>query len=275
MCRLFALRASQPTQVRESLLWSPYSLRRQSCCDGRGLRHDNGWGIGYYSGGQPYLTRSACSAQNDGRYQALAESITPPTVLAHVRQASVGAVVEQNSHPFLHRSWMFAHNGTLRPFAENPERLRRLIPDHLRPCILGDTDSEHLFYFLLGRLEQAEGYIEGSADAAFISEILKHSLRLLADLFPGEGVEQSEMNFVLTDSRVLVASRWGHSLYWLKRRGCPIALGDKPAQESPDYQAIALASEPTTTESAWAELPDRTVLYIQPDLTCAVTPVLE
>jgi glutamine amidotransferase len=203
----------------------------------------------------------------------LAVSVVASTVLAHVRQASVGALAEHNTHPFMHGPWMFAHNGTLHGFARDPERLRRLIPTHLRQCIEGETDSEYAFYFLLSRLGQVVGSVDGPAEADVVSGIVGDSIRTLADLFPGEGVEPSLMNFVLTDGRVLVASRWGHTLFWLERRGLvPDAL-DGPVSKSPEYRALAIASEPTTTETGWVEVPERSLLRVHPDLTHAVAPI--
>ena len=106
---------------------SPCSLQQQSCADRRGECHDDGWGIGWYPAHECYRVRSTRPAREDPRYGALAVSVVASTVLAHVRQASVGALTEHNTHPFMHGPWMFAHNGTLHGFARDPERLRRLI----------------------------------------------------------------------------------------------------------------------------------------------------
>jgi predicted glutamine amidotransferase len=168
---------------------------------------------------------------------------------------------------------MFAHNGTLHGFAQDPERLGRLIPTHLRQCIQGETDSEHAFYFLLSRLDQVVGSVGGPAEADVVSGIMEDSIRTLADLFPGDGAESSQMNFVLTDGRVLVASRWGHTLFRLERRGLIPDARDGPVEKSPEYRALAVASEPTTTESSWVEVPERSVLRVHADLTHAVTPI--
>jgi glutamine amidotransferase len=203
----------------------------------------------------------------------LAGSLVASTVLAHVRQASVGALTEHNTHPFVYGPWMFAHNGTLQGFARDPERLRRLIPTYLRQCIEGETDSEHAFYFLLSRLGQVVGAVSRQAEADVVAGIVGDSIRTLADLFPGEEAEPSQMNFVLTDGRVLVASRWGHTLFWLERGGLIPDAADGLVGKSSEHRALAIASEPTTTESTWVEVPERSVLRVYPDLTHAVTSI--
>jgi glutamine amidotransferase len=265
MCRLFALCANQPTSVRESLLEAPCSLLRQSGCDRRGLCHDNGWGFGWYAHGRPERVRAAAAAQQDPRYRTAAESLCASTILAHVRRASVGGISERNTHPFIHGPWLFAHNGTLQGFADDADRLRRLIPAGLLRCVQGDTDSEHLFYYLLGRLGPA------TATAETVAEEVRDALHTLAGMFPGDEASPTQLNLVLTDGETLVATRWGHTLFWLERHEA--VAGDGPGEPSTTYHAVAVASEPTTTETGWAEVPDRSVLLIRPDLSHAITPV--
>lgn len=266
MCRLFALRANEPTRAEGSLLLAPHSLSRQSLCDARSLSHDNGWGIGYYVDGQARRVRSERSAHDDPRFRETAERVVTTALLAHIRRASMGAVAVRNSHPFLQGRWLFAHNGTLFGFSQMRERLLQRIPAHLRGCIEGDTDSEHAFYLLLGRLEAVAGGLSGPVKAEAACEALADTLDTLEDLCPGQGDERSQFNFVLTDGRLLVASRWRHSLWWLERRGPGLHFPDRPAASRPDYHAVAIASEPTTDE-AWTEIPDRALFCMRADLS--------
>lgn len=269
MCRLFAFRASHPTSARAALVTAGHSLLRQSCGDRRGECHSDGWGVGHFLGPQPTVTRSARPAATDPLYRQAAEEVAATTLLAHVRQASAGSVAERNCHPFRHGRWLFAHNGTLQGFAANPERLRRLVPDSLRGLIVGETDSEHAFYFVLGLL----GPAAGEADAVTIGRALAEAAARLAELFPGSAAEPTRLNFVLTDGRVLAASRWGHTLFRLERRGAPAPREDGPVRAAPDYRAVAIASEPTSPGEAWAEVPERTVLTVDEELRCALAPV--
>jgi glutamine amidotransferase len=269
MCRIFALQANQPTRVESSLQSAPHSLRNQSGCDRRGVCHESGWGIAYYTPEGPRLVRSARSARQDPRYGELAGSVASGTILAHVRLASSGSVAERNSHPFVHGRWSFAHNGTLFGFGANPDRLRNLIPVPLRQCIGGDTDSEHAFYFILGLLEQRLGSLDRPAEAAAVGEVFAAAVGTLLDLFPGEGDERSQFNGVLTDGRVLVASRRRHSLWWVERHGKGTSAGDGPVGEAAGYRAVAVASEPTTAEN-WSEVPEGSVLHIDPEFRAGV-----
>jgi glutamine amidotransferase len=266
VCRLFAFRANQPTGARAALVTAAHSLLRQSCGDRRGECHADGWGIGHYLEAQPAVTLSTHPAASDPSYRALAEEVAATTLLAHVRQASAGGVAERNCHPFRHGPWLFAHNGTVQGFSAAPERLRELIPAHLRGFVGGETDSEHAFYFVLGLLGQA-------ADAATAGRVLAEAVARLADMFPGTEAGPTRLNFVLTDGRVLAASRWGHTLYRAERRGAPGPDEDGPAQASPDYRAVLIASEPTSSGEGWAEVPERTLLLVDEGLRCTLSPI--
>ena len=259
MCRLLALVANQPTRVAGSLLRAPHSLCRQSACDAQQQKHDNGWGLGYYVHGQAQRVRSVLPADQDPQFRRAAESLTTSILLAHIRRASMGEVAVRNSHPFVYGPWLFAHNGTLFGFDKDRDGLRRLILPQLLPEIKGDTDSEHAFFLFLSLLE-------GRDDPA---AALAQTLHTLANLYPGTGSELSQLNFVATDGRQLLASRWHHSLSWLRRRGEDPNNPDRPMVEGTDYRAVVIASEPTTSE-AWEEVPDQTILNVHPGLTTSI-----
>jgi predicted glutamine amidotransferase len=257
MCRLYALIASQPTRVRDSLLDSPSALIRQSCCDSRGEAHDDGWGIAYCEGGQIQRVRSALQARSDPQFGQLAGRLAATLLFAHVRQASAGGAETRNSHPFIHRRWLFMHNGTLYGFAQDPEPLRRLIPLHLRSSIEGTTDSEHAFFFFLARLEAAGLSIEQPVDGGAARQVLRETIHTLVSLYPRGDEGESQCNFVLSDGVSLLAARWGKGLVWTERRGGEPGAG---------YHGLMVASEPTTPEH-WTEVPEKTLLYVNPDLT--------
>ncbi len=260
MCRMFAVRAERPIRVEDDLLSAPTGLARQSCGDRCGTRHEQGWGIGWFAGDGARLVRSARPAGADPLYAESSRKVCGTTVLAHVRKASMGSVAEANCHPFGYGRWLFAHNGTLQGFPAVRTRLRGAVPPDLVGRIEGETDSEHAFYFLLGRLRRAAGGLEAPADPGVVVGVLTDVIRYLHDLCPGTAVGPSEFNFILTDGRMLAASRWGHTLYRLDRA--------RPGEP----RAAAIASEPTSAEP-WVELPDRCIVRIDPDLSQSTIPI--
>lgn len=262
MCRLFAVRADRPVRVERPLVSAPHALRKQSCCDLRGECHDSGWGVGHFAGGRPVVVRSPHPARSDPRYAETAAAVESPTVIGHVRQASVGSVSERNNHPFAHGRWLFAHNGTVEGLAANPDPLRRMVPDRLRGFIQGETDSEQLFYALLSRLGDR-------TDPEAVAAAVGGLLREVAGHYPGTAKDPTRLNVVLTDGAVMAATWWGHTLHRLDRRGRGAV---DAADGGEDLHAVAVASEPVTPDG-WAELPDRSLLLVRPDLGWEVIPL--
>jgi glutamine amidotransferase len=215
--------------------------------------HEDGWGVGYYKENGAERVRSTRSAALDPFYRELAQSLRARTVVAHVRQASMGTVAERNCHPFVHGRWIFAHNGTVVGFPSIREEVRASLPARLSQCIQGDTDSEHAFFLILARLEKDVGTLESPQPVQALCEAMASTIRWLEERSPRDGKEPSRFNFLLTDGQRLVASRVGHSLFWRK------------AQKNEGAGAVFIASEPTTAEE-WAEIPDRSLVWVDSDL---------
>jgi glutamine amidotransferase len=259
MCRFVAVTADRPAGLGPLLVSGPHALIRQSNCDRRGVCHDSGWGLGYYDGGRPRRVRSIRPAWDDPLFRHTAEVVRTRAAVAHVRLATVGQVAERNCHPFERDGWLFAHNGTLVGFAAEPGPLRRLIPDPFLSDLEGETDSEHVFRLLLARLGNRP-------PADDVAEVVRQTVRELADLYPGSDADSTRLNIVLTNGRVLAATRWGHWLYRFDQRGAG------PIEAAGPVRAVAFASEPPT-EGDWKEVPDRTILLVRDDLSTAVLPV--
>jgi predicted glutamine amidotransferase len=254
MCRFFALRSSVPISLSQALFESPTALAAQSRCDLRGECHGSGWGIATYNG-RPHVVRSIKAAYADPQFAEQAQSTAAKLAMAHVRQASVGAPSIENTHPFVHGRWVFAHNGTLENFAEGKERLLEATPSDLRSRIAGATDSEHVFYFWLGRLRAIAGDLTLPVSVAELAMSLAETVQLLAEWFPAPPGEATRLNFLITNGQLLAATRWRHSLSMLVRRSSPAA----------PVSAVLIASEPTTDEP-WQEVPDGSLVIVDENL---------
>ncbi len=81
--------------------------------------HSDGWGITAWENGVPiYLGREPSNAMLDSKFDdacTLGEKrrLSSP-LIAHLRKASVGLKIVENTHPFVDGEWAFAHNGTIR-----------------------------------------------------------------------------------------------------------------------------------------------------------------
>ena len=266
MCRLFAFRSALPTCGYDSLCGSGNSLVAQSGCDARGESHADGWGLATFDDdGEPRISKSVQPAFGDPRFDELAKSVAT-TLVAHVRQASVGRKALVNSHPFVHGRWVFAHNGTLEHFSARNVPLLDAIPDDLRQTIRGDTDSEVVFLFWLSQLRAFTGGLDKSVNVDTITAAFRQTSKLLDGWFPAHLGEESKFNFVATNGRILAATRWGHSLTWRERlHNDMVGAQDCAVQDGDNFRAIYIASEATDGDH-WHEVPDHSILVVDEGL---------
>jgi glutamine amidotransferase len=207
MCRLYGQRADGSASAEDPLLSHHNALRIQS------HRHSHGWGVAWYERGTPRVLRGILPAHADGDFCEAAAGARSEVVLAHVRDASVGAIRTENTHPFVHGRWTFAHNGTVARFRTSSRvraRLEAEIDPDLRLALLGETDSERCFHLFLTRLRAR---VRPGADAtmAAVRAALAETtevVRRCAD----DASHLSSLNFLVSDGRLLVACRRGRDL---------------------------------------------------------------
>ena len=209
MCRLFGQHAHLGFDSAQPLCSAENALRFQS------HRHPHGWGIGWWEDGQPRVRRGILPAHSDGAFLDAGRAIRAPVVVAHVREASVGPVRQENTHPFLHGRWLFAHNGTVARFEDHAalrEALASEIDLDLRGELRGDTDSERCFYLFLSRLRARARLDQAGLEDVrrALSELTTAVLRIADD---GPRVKPSSLTFLVSDGRLLAACRLGRPLH--------------------------------------------------------------
>lgn len=278
MCRLYGFRATERTKVECSLAHAQNALLAQSRQDHKSESHPDGWGIAFYRNGEPRLERYDKAAYKDIRFGALAERVFSHTVIAHVRLATIGTPAPQNTHPFVYGRWTFAHNGTVTAFRRVRPRIEAELEAPLLAVRRGDTDSELAFLWILSRLGRAGLDLQDPDQPVDgVARVLAESVRILARWSEESGAKRpAKLNLLLTDGSVLLATRWGRSLWWLDRLGiddCEICgIPHVEHQEGAEYRAVVVASEPITDEP-WHEVPERHIFTADADLQTAVRPL--
>jgi predicted glutamine amidotransferase len=236
MCRLFGQHAHPGFDPCEPLCSAENALRFQS------HKHPHGWGVGWYRDGVPQRRLGLLAAHHDESFVAAVKAVCAGVVVAHVRDASIGRVIEENTHPFVHGRWLFAHNGTLARFKKvksvRDALLAEVDPD-LRPQVRGETDSERCFYVFLSRL-RARAPLD-AADLASVRRALAEMTETVARIADVGAEKPSSMNFLVTDGRVLAACRRGRTLH--------LSLDAGPRH------AFVVASEPIG-RSPWEDVPE-------------------
>jgi len=236
MCRLFGQRADPDFDVCKPLCGAHNALRTQS------HRHPHGWGIGWYVGRVPEIRRGLMPAHADDGFVKAARSARSHLVLAHVRDASIGPITPENTHPFVAGHWLFAHNGTVARFRRS-ERVRAAIEAEiaarLRARIRGETDSERCFYVFLTRLAARKG--PGHPGLEEVREALAGTVETISRIADPGSKRPSSLNFLVSDGRLLAACRHGRTLH-----AAPQARGG---------HLFAVASEPIGG-TGWVEVPE-------------------
>ncbi|MBI3185857.1 MAG: class II glutamine amidotransferase [Myxococcales bacterium] len=184
MCELLGMECNTPTDIIFS--FSGFSLR-----GGNTGPHSDGWGLAFYEGraARIFLEPRPCAGSPLAKFLR-GHPIKTELAIAHIRRRTRGQVALANTHPFARelwgRSWVFAHNGTVRGLRS--KKLGRFAP-------IGSTDSERAFCLLLEGLRSGFGGYPARA-----SELRQAIADLSAEL-GRNGV----FNFLLGDGSCLYA----------------------------------------------------------------------
>jgi glutamine amidotransferase len=245
MCRLLGIVASEPTEFRLVLKEAPRSLAHLS------KEHRDGWGIAVHADADGWrIEKGIECAHDDDRFHDLAVGARGESLVAHVRQRTVGVTKLENTHPFRSGRWVFAHNGTIKHL----DYLRGGVSAERLAEIRGDTDSELFFAWLLTQMDQA-----GVTDREAGPELD----RLLRDVLRGLRAREGfgAFNVLLSDGLVTYAHRFGRSMYLLERGPHDAVRVNRASREGVVVQtpwsqrrhAVLVASEHLTDEP-WEEI---------------------
>jgi len=257
MCRLFGFRSVIQSHVHRSLIAADNALGRQSAA------HPDGWGVAYYVDGAPHVTRSPSHALSDALFHRVSGVVASETVLAHVRKATQGPLTVLNCHPFQHGRWVFAHNGDLPRFQRDFRRaLMDEVSPRLRRFVLGETDSEVLFFLFLTGLERrgplAKPHIVGDVLEA-LDETVARAREVCAPL---EEAEDALLTCIVTDGTAMAAHQGGKELFWsthktrcADRAACPSLSPECEAPSETGFvNHLIFSSEPLQGENVWNEM---------------------
>lgn len=269
MCRLYGFHANEPTRIECSLIHAQNALMAQSIRDRAGLTHGHGWGVAGYPDGIPFVEKQAWAAYHGEHFKKTASRVYARTVIAHIRRATIGAPAIENTHPFEHGRWLFAHNGTVGAFEQIRDQMLSATDPLHRNQIQGTTDSEHIFRYLPSLLmEEPEKQLR---------EVLYEGLRQIARWSREADPEAKlSLNILWTDGDHMAGSRLNRTLWYLERNEiihCKIC-GQPHVHHDPKqaYRAVEIASEPTTDEE-WLGVPNGAVFNIDPDLRIHFEPM--
>jgi predicted glutamine amidotransferase len=250
VCRLLGYVASRPTSVAEV-------LGRDGLDAFTALTavHGDGWGAAWHEPGAGLRCASSPStATLDPTYADLVGRALGHAGLLHLRWATGGlAVTPENTHPFHHGDYAFAHNGHVSPV----DRLERLLTDQTRAELCGETDSERYFRYVLQCIAEVCDEEEGVATA----------LGSLMEAFPESSLNAlmltpTRMFAVHINSRALSPTQALSELFE--------SAADIPSRHQTDYFAMDYRITPDAIhvissgldEDGWTPVPEDTIAMV-------------
>lgn len=223
MCRLFGFRSVLTSQVHSSLVSADNALMGQS------EFHPHGWGVVYYQEKTPHVIKSGESALKDQLFKKVSGIVSSETVLAHIRKATQGESSILNSHPFQYGPWVFAHNGNIENFEDIKEEITNKIPSKFRKYILGNTDSETLFYYLISEMDKHFDLSSDKIDFNKLASVLEKTLMVFLKEFnitlhdcKNFDNDKSYLTFILTNGKTMIGFNGGQHLnFCTYKTSCP------------------------------------------------------
>lgn len=249
MCELMGMSANVPTDIC-------FSFTGLAQRGGRTGPHRDGWGVAFYEGkGCRIFRDSHPSADSELARLLQGLPIKSCTVISHIRQATKGKVLLENTHPFMRelwgRAWCMAHNGTLKHARKLP--LEFHIP-------VGGTDSERAFCWMLNQIRQRFPRPPGRAQTVW------REIYALAQQLD----ELGTFNMLLSEGRYLAAYCSTH-LSWITRRA-PFGEAELlDAEMRVDFEQVTtprdvvsvVATRPLTRNEVWTTMAPRSMVVFR------------
>lgn len=237
----------------------------------------DGWGIVAYCKGYqtPLIVKSPYPAYSDPSYNWSINYLNlyqPQITLSHVRQGTGGNNNTQNSHPFVYKNWSFEHNGNLQGIFKEPFRSKVFgrYAKSLGDSPKGKTDSEAVFYYFLGRMQETYGTTD--TNRAGLENTVKIFAKSLLEVVDKEKENHFKLygsfndlkgrmdlspscDVIASDGENLYAFKKGHSMYLGRYIN---ALGERQyiiAQEKTNTMRTGKPIE-------WLEIPEEHVVVI-------------
>lgn len=235
MCELLAMSANTPTD----LCFSFTGLAQRGGAVGP---HKDGWGVAFYEGrGVRVFHDPSASADSPIAEVVRTHPIKSLAAICHIRQANVGSVGLENTHPFIRelwgRYWSFAHNGQLPDFKARPGIYQPV----------GDTDSENIFCDLLNRI-RADHTPEDS-DETLLETIVKASTEYARERVFNLLLSNGHWVFTFCTTKLVSITRrapFGPA----KLKDADVSV-DFAAVTTPDDVVSVIATEPLTSDEQW------------------------
>lgn len=227
-------------------------------------QHPDGWGVAYYVANTPHVIKSAAGALEDKLFKHVSGIVSSETVVAHIRRATHGHLSLINSHPFQYGSWIFAHNGNIPEFEGVREHLESKIPPIMRRFILGQTDSEVIFYLLLTNMARRFDLQRKGFPLDDLEQAIRETVDEIHQVSGLSCFDDNELylSFLITNGETMAAHQGGKELLKStyknicpERESCPnLAPECEAPTQSGFVSHLLVTSEVLQGHNVWEEM---------------------
>lgn len=231
-----------------------------------------GWGLGYFRSGRVLQRIEPREQGEELDVVRILANLEADVLLLHTREATVGPVRRENTHPFRFQDWLFAHNGTLVGFDDYRDQILETMPPFIHRSIRGDTDSEHLFHLFLSFLYDSGQLSRSDPGTGAIHEALGQAVATIDAFAQQCGHRPSDQSIVVSDGYSLVVFTRGVPVCYTLIEGvrdCAVCRISRTAKSKPqevdheDLRAVLVISEATTEgRDGFQPLADGTFLSV-------------
>jgi predicted glutamine amidotransferase len=268
----------------DKLLYQPKNSLVNQSINAREIEeplNGDGFGIGWYVpevNYEPVTFVSVNPAWSNRNLRNLAPKTKTDCMIAHVRAATVGEVPESNCHPFQYKNLLMAHDGGVEDFNKIKRKLRAPLTDDIYTWIKGQTDSEHIFAYLVSTLitqHKTVGVDE-------IMDSFEKTFAFVKKLMDENGIEEpGYFNMAVSNGQFIVATRYctdpnEEQLTLYHSEGSRYVVEDGLTRlEAPkdDDQAVLVVSEKLTDDANWTMIPPNHFVVVEPSLNVRIRPI--
>jgi len=282
MCRFMAYKGTPI--IIDKLLYQPKNSLVNQSLNAREIEeplNGDGFGIGWYVpevNFEPVTFVSVNPAWSNRNLRNLAPKIKTECLVAHVRAASVGEVSESNCHPFAYKNILCMHNGGIENFSLVKRKIREPLSNEMYNWIKGQTDSEHIFAYLLNYLFANHKIISEEA----VIDSFEHTFSFVKKLMKEAGItEPAYLNMLITNGLFLVGTRYVSDpsedpLTLYHSEGSRYVVEDgitKMEAPEDDDHAVLIVSEKLSDDKDWTMIPKNHFVIVEQTLNVKVRPI--
>jgi glutamine amidotransferase len=247
--------------------------------------HPDGWGVAYYLANSPHLIKNIDTALSDSLFKRVSGLVSSQTVVAHLRKSTVGSNSIINTHPFQHGRWVFVHNGNIKGFDKHRDAIRMLVHPELGKYVLGQTDSELMFYLILTFLAEETEIHASRHDFNTVKKALKKAINAIVSIAgpihqeDAGPPEETYLTFLLTDGSLMFGYQAGkHLHYSTHKTKCPerktcsfFAPACETKLDRGQINHLIFSSEPIAGENVWSPMKNGQLVGVDHDMNLFIS----